>query len=101
MIAATRSAQRRSARLGVERLENRETPAQLLWAGPEGGIWGDPNNWVDLNSLQPAGIIPGPDDDVTIDGARNNGEFNRSSHTLGVPAVKSLTVNNLTGDLVV
>src|SRR5262249_19842148 len=47
-------------RLVIESLEDRILLANDFWVGPTGGSWGDPSNWN--NGL------PGPADDVFLDG---------------------------------
>jgi hypothetical protein len=78
------------AALRLERLEDRATPARMLWAGPDWGFWDDPANWVDPQTEQPLNAAPGPEDDVLIDGER----FPNSSVTGDVTAIRSLEVIN-------
>jgi hypothetical protein len=81
---------KRTATLRVERLEDRVTPARLLWAGPDWGFWHDAANWVDRVTEQPAGVAPGPEDDVFI-----NGFFNANSSVTGdSDEIGSLTIEN-------
>ena len=48
------------ARVRLEELESRLTPANYSWTGNAGTLnWGDPNNWS-------GSVVPGSADDVTI-----------------------------------
>src|SRR5688572_19693804 len=56
---------RRRCRLQIEQLEERLTPAQVLWNIDASGFWDVGTNWS-------TGVVPGSADDVIIDRPAGN-----------------------------
>src|SRR6516164_1668358 len=55
-----RSTPHHRARLGIERLEERDVPSAVSWTG-----YGDQHSWSDFRNWS-SKHVPGPTDDVTI-----------------------------------
>jgi hypothetical protein len=72
------------ARPSLVALEGRSLPSTITWANPAGGDWSVPGNWT------PA-VVPGPDDDVVIDGPDLGGPT--IHHTAGADTVHGLTLH--------
>src|SRR5262245_51642043 len=57
---------RPTARLRLERLEDRTAPAVVNWTLGANGDFADPNNWTVAGASPPQHSVPGPADDAVI-----------------------------------